>query len=798
MENASEVKFLQIAPKTIDDFVEFRDLPESVTQAEFDNLLDKFAKLGKTGEEADGVLEKILSIPVVCKGKNGKEFSSEKELLESALIDLKIKKKIIQKNIKEIRLYLQNDDIVEDELKKWSTKLNSETIDLSEVEVNIEEVNKMLKNAELKDNVKTESKALHKDADDLYKQLEELNIEEEKELKANPSDQNNIKHNFKLKKDEIRAEIKRNQKKLKELSMANVKDTKKAKKEKEMNFFLIDEEFGTYYVPTAYSMRCFKVPDEFKDASEEDKIANLKPHEWFPECLINKFRIDNDRTEFSKHRLVTKEQAKEINVARISTLDHKGFSLYKEGDLYTGNQHLDVAWQYVKGNLDGLKMSFESLYVLDKVNDIWTYKEGDVKSLIRYDLTTINNVTQKDCDCVRDQIPVVASREVRDDEFINKLDDYTGKLFFKNGVLDISDGSFQLYSECKEKFLITRKMSYNYEKDENNKFLKEKQDILDKVIYPIFNINRKDDGNVDKTTTEYLTMLEVISYLFNRVAGNKKDKYWLVQIGERNSGKGVIEISFDDTFGKNVGSCSGHSFILKDKASLESAEREFGFARPYVESNLVFQSEIPSNRILDGVIIKKLTSGGDKIQYRQAYETLAEGRVRAGSVFNLNDFKGVSDKDALETMLYFNMPSYFGNEPDPNKLGTFRKADDSVKSLFKTENYKNAYVNLLLDLYTPSKYPILKKAASVYKSDNEEEGPIDFLKTHFGFDNEELGTTCDEIKQYLTNHGVTMSSNKLKPYIVKLGGVESKHLGSSKTKRGYKNMYIKSNYETEE
>ena len=439
-------------------------------------------------------------------------------------------------------------------------------------------------------------------------------------------------------------------------------------------------------------------------------------------------------------------------------------------------------------------MCFESLYVLDKVNDIWTYNEKIAKSLIRYDLTTANNLTQKESEGVREQIPDIASREVRDDKFIDKLDDYTCKLFFKNGVLDISTKQFQLYSECKEKFLITRKMTYDYEKDENDKFSEEKKNILQKVIYPIFNINRNADGNIDKTTVEYLTMLEVVSYLFGKVAGNQSDKHWLVQIGERNSGKGVIERSFKDTFETNVGHCSGNSFIFKEKASIESAEREFGFAAPYVESNLVFQSEIPSNHILNAALIKGLISGGDPIEYRQAYGSLAKGRVKAGSVFSLNDFKGVSEKDALETMLYFSMPCYFGDEENENKVGVFRKADDSVKSLFKTKNYKNAYVNLLLELYVPSKYPILKKEALKYKDDNGEQGPIDFLKDHFGFDCKKLGTTSEDIKQYLINHVITMSSNKLKPYIIKLGGIENKHLGSSRTKRGYTNLYIKSNY----
>lgn len=553
--------------------------------------------------------------------------------------------------------------------------------------------------------------------------------------------------------------------------LLKTKEEIKSKKLKEQEPLKIDKYGTKYYITRTGGIFC---------------LNNDKVYYPFPENLKMNFIENEDIEEYKKIRRLTDREANEYNVLLLFSYEYKGFALYKEGDIYTGDHIVDAAHMFCKEYSKYFINCNETLFHLTDDN-IWTYDEEIINRSIKNKISKIFNVkNHKNVEDVLKSIKNIVCLDNIDNNFLNKLDNYTGKLFFKNGVFDINDKTFINYEDSEEIYYISRKMDYDFIIKKTDKMKLAEKDILNRVIYPIFNVNPENE-NIEETN-EYKSMKEVLSYLFGKVAGKQKEKYWLIMLGERNSGKGVIFDAFKKTFQKNVGYANSADFILKgDGESLDASERQLGFTAPYVETNIVFQSEIKEGKTIDGILIKMLNSGGDPIKYRQAYGKLQEGNVKAGSVFSLNDFKAITPLDTMDTMLYFKMPCYFSDKPEKGKDAIYRQKDDEVKGLISNEDYYNAFIRILSKFYV-KEYPILINNTNEMRSDEDVKNIEDMLETNFLFDDVEEKMSSTEIVNVLKTLGISTSSKKIKNMIIKLGGIPDKNCGSRGTERGYKNI----------
>ena len=106
--------------------------------------------------------------------------------------------------------------------------------------------------------------------------------------------------------------------------------------------------------------------------------------------------------------------------------------------------------------------------------------------------------------------------------------------------------------------------------------------------------------------------------LFSRaMAGHVEDKLWSIMLGSRDSGKGIIQDSLWSAFGDYVGGFNADSLMFEKNGG--DAAKKLSWAYHFDKKRLAFSNEMKvDNTIkLDGNLIKKLCSGGDKIIARQ-------------------------------------------------------------------------------------------------------------------------------------------------------------------------------------
>jgi hypothetical protein len=353
--------------------------------------------------------------------------------------------------------------------------------------------------------------------------------------------------------------------------------------------------------------------------------------------------------------------------------------------------------------------------------------------------------------------------------FITNLDNYTGYIPFLNCCYDLVN----------QKWIEKLPAEYYCSKVINFTIDTECIATEDELI----TVNSWFDSILEDYKEEFLT------YCIRMLGGHSQDKKWLASIGLRNSGKGVIEKIFKHLFGNFVGQIDAKN--LEFKKSMESTERSRGFLEPFTNCRLVFSSEARPKAIIDGTIIKSISSGGDSIEYRQSYGTLKKGDYKAGFVFQANSLPDFDNPDAFENMLYLPMPSKFVEEEDLNTdYGGYnvKLADPLIKDKIREDKFKTAFYSVVFSYYGKKNmaYPQL---TNMSKNLRENEGgdvnefntfklilfeycvlsndKIDYIKAtelHAIIRNSTLSMNCDRIKKYMMSLGCKADTNNGRCY----------------------------------
>lgn len=357
-----------------------------------------------------------------------------------------------------------------------------------------------------------------------------------------------------------------------------------------------------------------------------------------------------------------------------------------------------------------------------------------------------------------------------DEKFIEKLDNYNGYIPFLNCCYDLVNQKW--IDKLPDKFACSKVI--NLEIDYNKQPTSEEKEQVNIWL--------------DSILEEYKQ--EFLCYCVRMLGGHYLDKKWMASIGLRNSGKGVLELIFRHLFGNFVGQLDAKNLEQK-KNSMESAERSRGYLEPCCTTKLVFSSEARANKIMDGVDIKKISSGGDILDYRQSSGLLRKGYLRAGFIMQANCLPEFDPSDTAETMLYLSMPCKFVEESEiNNNYGGYKVkiADPQIKTKIIDEKFRMAFYSVVFSYYQQSNnsYSLLVKEAKEF---HEEEGSnfnefqyfeakikeqyeitnnyTDFVKTteiHAFVKNSNLAIRCDRIKKYLKSLGCKEDTNEGRRY----------------------------------
>lgn len=374
----------------------------------------------------------------------------------------------------------------------------------------------------------------------------------------------------------------------------------------------------------------------------------------------------------------------------------------------------------------------------------------------------------------------------RKTDFMNELWNNTlYKLYFKNGYYDFIKGNFETDTS---KFKTLNVINYNLDLNSN---LNVRNEIFNKIFYPIFGIN---DINIDK---ERFQLMEYFLYRLARsIAGHIEDKKWIVLRGLRNCGKGVISDLLKNTFEFYVGITNSGNFIYKqydttDEAKMNAWITEFIFSRIAITQEIT----LSKNKYIDGNKIKQFSSGGDIINARTNFKDAMQFKVQSTLMMCCNDLPCIKPNDCLETCDEFLLLSKFINENEINdemKLSNVKyypRINNIKCDLLQRPDIKNEFVLLLIDYYKRNDitYPsnILQENNNI--DDNNDITKLKEIFSQGDINDNNTFITNDDIKLKLEEHNIYMSN---KMFNINIKGLFNCIISKYNGKRGYYGLII--------
>jgi len=274
--------------------------------------------------------------------------------------------------------------------------------------------------------------------------------------------------------------------------------------------------------------------------------------------------------------------------------------------------------------------------------------------------------------------------------FIEDLEQRTlGKISYKNGYIDFDKGQFIPYSSKNTDYdtinMIQRDFKYIDADDEK------RANFIERVLYPMFCVK-------EPFSSEYKLMEYFLHTQARAMAGIIEDKIFTMISGERDSCKSVYNSLLTSAFGNYVQMFNISIFQLKRDGGEEA--RMLSPLLKHRHARLLTSQEI-SESWMDGVLLKKVSSGGDPITARGLYQDdetfIPQFKIMAMG----NQNPRIKPIDAMEKCFRFDLKCKFvDKEPKkPSELLTYYKKDSTIKKYVTTDDACNVMGSLLIDYY---------------------------------------------------------------------------------------------------
>jgi len=313
----------------------------------------------------------------------------------------------------------------------------------------------------------------------------------------------------------------------------------------------------------------------------------------------------------------------------------------------------------------------------------------------------------------QDSLTKLIMRNVKlDNNFIeNSYIDTLYKICFENGFYNFKDGLFHEYT--KDNIPLTTKLNKRIYTTDKSKY----NELLNKIFYPTFNIKYDDKGVIqDNDNLQRLQYMKYIIHKLSRmIAGHVESKEWMMFLGDRNSGKGIIALLFELGFTEYITSTNSSNFVYckkmggSDTAKLYSWMENLEFTRMCFINEIAINVDSKGNQDvkIDSELIKKCTSGGDYQECRNNYKNSRRFRTQCGLISFTNDGYTYTSNDAKDYLITFEMPCRFlsdevyNNMNDKIKTQFIRQiADPNIKTQFCRDNSViNSFINLIFEAY---------------------------------------------------------------------------------------------------
>lgn len=317
------------------------------------------------------------------------------------------------------------------------------------------------------------------------------------------------------------------------------------------------------------------------------------------------------------------------------------------------------------------------------------------------------------CETLKKGLQVVVRSELKDPHFEQLLHNSTrGKLCYTDGVYDFASHHFTPWADCQDvhSFVTTGHCFPNDRpSDQTIQVVKAK---LVESCFTLWNTDLEDQDAVAKRDALVTLFLQRLA---RAMAGHVEDKVWMMWLGMRNSGKGVIIRMLQQCFGKKyVQNIESGNLFPKD--STQDSAKLLSWLIPVQHARIAYTNEVCTEKKADGQCIKKLASGGDSFTARQNHKDEQDVEISFTLAVLCNERPEFTPDDCLQNCQSFLFKGEFREQTDIDKetcehrRRRMKVADPEIKHGFCTEPETiAAFTYLLLDHYSAQK-PYLDNA----------------------------------------------------------------------------------------
>lgn len=261
-----------------------------------------------------------------------------------------------------------------------------------------------------------------------------------------------------------------------------------------------------------------------------------------------------------------------------------------------------------------------------------------------------------------------------------------GKLLFEDGIYDYETKTFTKGFNNKIVF------KSNIPREYNGSPTKESIDFVNRVLFE----EPFEDNSDGKSEALFLKRA-----LARGIYGDYKAKAYYMLLGLSNSGKGVTSGAMISAFGRGYVKTFNSENLYYNKNSADE-EMKNRWLLDICYGRLAFSNEMDTeNKIVNTVVLKKITSGGDENRARGLFKEAVSFVNRSTMFLFGNDCPAMKPYDEATQRRgnFIDMPFQFVENPDPTnaiqKSGIY-----DIKDRFRdNDDLKDALVYIMIEAY---------------------------------------------------------------------------------------------------
>ena len=267
------------------------------------------------------------------------------------------------------------------------------------------------------------------------------------------------------------------------------------------------------------------------------------------------------------------------------------------------------------------------------------------------------------------------------------------KICFNNGVYYFKEKLFKPYPVDDVYSIIKIDYDFPERNEEDIEYVK------NKILLPIF---KKDEEHLN----------DCMKHIARYMAGHTEDKFYIFNLGLRNSGKGTLEKLLKTSFGDYIGTTNADNFLTK-KGSSGDIAKSLSWLVAIQHKRIVITNEISSGQgtQMSGILLKMVASGGDIIEARKNYQDEVQFQIQFGLIFNFNRAPpSIEPFDATESAVVIQNRAAFLSESEinDNNRSYAIPVDINLKNeIGSNPRIRNGFLWYVIDNYKDNK-PELK------------------------------------------------------------------------------------------